>query len=184
MSTPGIPPPRVLSADDVELLKKQRDLVLPSARLATYDDFAKWLFTTITVVGTLAAAFSNTALKGLSGTGVKLFFIAVGFVGLSLALAIILRGVEPKDPNWQSLDDMLDKSKRAVLSKRRLAWAAGGLFAVAIVLAALAPIFSDAQPKVTPARGLTLTLGPNGLHAVAKMGANAKGQGDIRITCG
>lgn len=182
MAEPQEQQARPISPDEVELLKKQRDLVLPSARLAAYDDFSKWLFTTIAVVGTLAAAFSNAALKGLSRIGAGLFFAAIVLVGVSLALAVILRGVEPKDPNWQSLDQMLDRSKKAVLKKRKLAWWAGGLFATAIFLAALAPIFSLQQPQAPASHGLTLTFGPTGVRVLAKMGTDAKGFGLVRIT--
>jgi len=47
---------RQLTPDEIQLLEKYRELVLPARRLAGYDDFAKWLFTTAAVVGTLGAA--------------------------------------------------------------------------------------------------------------------------------
>ncbi len=100
-----------ISDDYVELLKKQRELALPSNRIASYDDFAKWLFTTATVVGTLGAAFSNAAFKNLQGSASVLFFAAVAATGVSLALAVIERTIEPKDANFQDLNDMLQKAK-------------------------------------------------------------------------
>ena len=55
--------PRIPSPDEIDLFKKYRDLALPAGRLASLDDFAKWLFTSITVIGSLAAAFSSSAIK-------------------------------------------------------------------------------------------------------------------------
>src|SRR6185437_13996030 len=110
MATPPVP----LPPDDVELLKKYRDIVMPAARLAGYDDFAKWLFTITAVIGTLGAAFSNSALKGLNGYGVTCFFLAVIATGLSLALAVIQRSIDIPKLNWHSLEDMLQKTERAL----------------------------------------------------------------------
>src|SRR5271157_5263153 len=95
--------PRAMSDDEVQLLKKERDLALPDARIMGYDDFAKWLFTIITVVGTLGAAFSNAALPKLKGVGAVLFFVAIASTGVSLAVAVIVNGVDPQDANGQSL---------------------------------------------------------------------------------
>jgi hypothetical protein len=176
--------PRPMSDDEVELLKKQRELALPAARIASYDEFAKWLFTIITVVGTLGAAFSNTALKKLCGVGAILFFLAIAATGLSLALAVILRCVEPDDANWQSLPDMLAKGTAALKSKRYLAWASGICFAAAIVLAGVSPLFSDDQSCDinTKSRTLTYSLGKDGLHVSGTFGGHAQGVGEIRVS--
>src|SRR5690348_16406007 len=127
--------PRELSTDEVELLKKQRDLLLPAARIAAYDEFAKWLFTIITVVGTLGAAFSNSALKKLNGSGAVLFFLSIAATGVSLALAMFLRCVEVSRVNWQSLPDILEKGRSVLNVKRWLAWLAGSCFALGLLMA-------------------------------------------------
>ncbi|MGA9471737.1 MAG: hypothetical protein WBV36_04695 [Terriglobales bacterium] len=173
-----------LSDDEVDLLKKQRELALPAARIASYDEFAKWLFTIITVVGTLGAAFSNTALKKLCGVGAILFFLAIAATGLSLALAVILRCVEPEDANWQSLPDMLEKGRAALKSKRYLAWASGIWFAAAIVLAGVSPLFSGDESCDPSAKSRTLTysLGKDGIHVSGTFGRHAQGVGEIRVS--
>jgi hypothetical protein len=175
--------PRAISGDEVELLKNQRELALPSARIASYDEFAKWLFTIITVVGTLGAAFSNTAFKKLFGLGAILFFIAVAATGLSLALAVILRCVEPEDANWQSLQDMLEKGKAALKSKRYLAWASGICFAAAIVLAGVSPVFSGDQSTDpnTKSRTLAYSFGKDGIHVSGTFGGYTQSVGEIRL---
>ena len=115
-NAPAVPAPAVpvpISPDKVELLKKYRELVMPAARLASYDDFAKWLFTIAATIGTLGAAFSNAALKSLGGTGAFIFFLGIVATGISLALAVVQRTIDITEPNWQSLEDMLKKLRRS-----------------------------------------------------------------------
>jgi hypothetical protein len=175
--------PRPMSDDEVELLKKQRELALPAARIAAYDEFAKWLFTIITVVGTLGAAFSNAAFKKLTGLGSVLFFVAVAATGISLALAVILRSVEPRDANWQSLQDMLEKGKAALRLKRSLGWATGICFAAAIVLAGVSPLLSGDQSTDAKATGraLAYSFGKDGIHVTATLGKYPQTIGEVRI---
>jgi len=156
----GIP----LSPDDVELLKKYRDIVMPAARLAGYDDFAKWLFTITAVIGTLGAAFSNSALKALRGPGVTVFFLAIVATGLSLALAVIQRSVDIPKLNWQNLEDMLQKTEAALRIKRLMAWTAGTLFAFAILLAGLAPLLTARTPSADAGK-LAYSYGKEGVRA-------------------
>jgi hypothetical protein len=176
--------PRALSPDEVELFKKQRELALPAARIASYDEFAKWLFTIITVVGTLGAAFSNAAFKKLNGYGAVFFFLAIATTGVSLALAIILRSVEPGDANWYNLDDMLQKATAALKIKRTLAWAAGVLFATAIVLAGISPFASGDQSKdsTVTGRALSYSYGKDGIHVTAALPRRAQTVGEIRVS--
>jgi hypothetical protein len=158
--TTGIP----VSPDEIELLKKYRDIVMPAARLAGYDEFAKWLFTITAVIGTLGAAFSNSALKALRGPGVTVFFLAITATGLSLALAVIQRSVDIPKLNWQNLDDMLQKTEAALRTKRVLAWIAGTSFAIAILLAALAPLLTARTPTEETGR-LAYSYGKDGFQA-------------------
>jgi hypothetical protein len=171
MATPPVPPvgPVPLPPDDVELLKKYRDIVMPAARLAGYDDFAKWLFTLTAVIGTLGAAFSNAALKGLNGYGVTFFFLAVMATALSLALAVIQRSIDIPKLNWHSLDDMLQKTERALRIKRTMAWFAGALFAAAIILAGLAPLLTT-PPHQSLSNSISYSFGKDGVHVTAILG--------------
>src|SRR5262245_34466681 len=121
--------PRVMPPDEIDLFKKQRDLSLPAARITLLDEFAKWMFTVVAFVGTLGAAFSNTSFQKLSGFGLIMFSIAISLSGTSLAVAVVLRTIEPANPNWNSLPDMLKKGNKALKIKRVLAWIAGITFA-------------------------------------------------------
>jgi hypothetical protein len=172
-------PPRPLSPDEVELLKKYRDLLMPATRLAGYDEFAKWLFTVTAVIGTLGAAFSNTALKNLSGTGAAVFFLAVLSTGVSLALAVFQRGIETPDANWQSLPDMLAKAESALRIKRGLVWASGTFFALAILLAGLAPLLAQNH---SPTRTLTFSYGKDGVHVAGNLVQHQKATGELEVS--
>lgn len=170
MSNPLSPGPGVpISQDEVDLLKKYRDIVMPANRLAGYDEFAKWLFTLTAVIGTLGAAFSSTALKGLSGDGVKAFFLAVSATAVSLALAVIQRSIDIPKPNWQNLDDMIQKTEVALRIKRILAWFAGSFFAVAIILAGLAPFLTARSTPKEIKNSFTYSYGKDGILASAAL---------------
>jgi hypothetical protein len=174
------PPPVAvpISQDEVDLLKKYRDIVMPAARLAGYDEFAKWLFTITAVIGTLGAAFSNSALKGLRGCGVTSFFLAIVATALSLALAVIQRSIDIPKPNWQNLDDMLQKTETALRIKRVLAWCAGTSFAAAILLAGLAPLFTARSSPDETGR-LAYSYGKDGVHATLTLSQKGEAQIDI-----
>jgi hypothetical protein len=170
MSNPPSPGPGVpISQDEVDLLKKYRDIVMPANRLAGYDEFAKWLFTLTAVIGTLGAAFSSAALKGLSGDGVKAFFLAVSATAVSLALAVIQRSIDIPKPNWQNLDDMIQKTEVALRIKRILAWFAGSFFAAAIILAGLAPFLTARSTPEETRNSFTYSYGKDGILASAAL---------------
>jgi hypothetical protein len=158
--------PRVLSADEVELLKKYRDLSMPAARLAGLDDFAKWLFSSITVIGTLAAGFSTVAIKTFDARSATVFFVAIFLTGLSLFLAVCLRTIEPKKANYQSLDDMLQKNDEALRRKQKLATWSGATFALAVLASGFAPLASVICRSAAPS-SLLYSYGKEGLKTSA-----------------
>lgn len=176
--------PRPISPDEVELLKKQRDLLLPGVRIAAFDEYAKWLFTIITVVGTLGAAFSNSAFKKLNGTGAILFSISIALIGIALAIAIVLRTVEIGKVNWNSLDDMNSKGLRALLIKSRLAWAAAAFFAAGLLLAGIGPALSGDQSKDSSVsvRSFSYVFGKDGLHATGSIPKAAGTVGQVTVS--
>jgi hypothetical protein len=182
MDAQNVPPtPVSLSPDQVELLKKYRDLVMPAARLANYDDFAKWLFTIAAMIGTLGAAFSNAALKSLGGTGASVFFFGIVATGISLALAVIQRTIDITEPNWQSLPDMIAKTEALLRVKRKMAWAAGVFFALAILLAGLAPLVST-SPKQTPVQNsITYSLGKDGVRTAITLVKKETSESELTI---
>jgi hypothetical protein len=158
--------PRPLSPDEIELLKKYRDLSMPAARLAGLDDFAKWLFSSITVIGSLAAGFSTVAIKTFDTRSASVFFVAIFLTGISLFLAVCLRAIEPKKSNYQSLPDMLAKNDEALRRKQKLAAWSGGTFALAVLASGFAPLASVICRPAAPSL-LLYSYGKEGLKASA-----------------
>ena len=60
----------------------------PVARIATYDDFSKWLFTIVAVIGTLGAAFSSTAFKVMTPLRAVIFGFAMLLASIALAASV------------------------------------------------------------------------------------------------
>ena len=178
MSEPNAPRP--LPKDEVDLLKKYRDLTMPAARLAGLDDFAKWLFTSISVIGSLAAAFSTSAIKTFNTCSATCFFVAIFLTGVSLFLAVCLRAVEPQRANWQSLQDMLEKNASALRKKQILAAASGAAFALAVLAAGSAPLLSLACHPAAP-NGFSYSLGKDGIKATASFTKVPRTLSEIRI---
>ncbi|MEO6911971.1 MAG: hypothetical protein ABI158_13725 [Edaphobacter sp.] len=160
-NTVGLP----MSADEVELLHKSRELLLPAARIAGYDDFAKWLFTTAAVVGTLAVAIPNSASIKLSVLGTKLLFGSMIAIGLSLALAVILRGLEVPKTGLNDISEMERNINRTIKQKGWLVWASGFFFILSLFLADFALLKSSgSQMSPSKAGTLSYSYGKEGLH--------------------
>jgi len=75
--------PRPLSDAEVKQLQSLQALFDPAASLKRVDDFSKWIFASVGVIGTLGAAFSNSALSGLAACGKVVFGVAVLLTGMS-----------------------------------------------------------------------------------------------------
>ncbi len=138
--------PRELSPDEVKQLQNLQALFDPATCFQRINDFAKWIFATIAVVGTLGAGLSNSTFSTLSPSGKVIFAIAVVLVGASLFAAV--QAMEPQwvHANLSSRESMLAAVDANLLKRRRpLKWASY-LFASALVMAALAPLASLVRP--------------------------------------
>jgi hypothetical protein len=141
-SPPDTEAAEVLDEDEIADYEQLRTLVSPAKSLELLDDFAKWLFVTAAIVGTLGASFGVARDDDLTGTGKRMFSWAVALVGISLALAAMARLPLPRRVNRYS-DVSLREHVAFVLKVRGvLLFLAALLFASALVLAGLAPLFS------------------------------------------
>jgi hypothetical protein len=131
-----------LAPDELADYEELRGLISPEKSLALLDDFAKWLFVIAAVVGTLGTSFGISQANDLTGTGRKMFAWGVASVGVSLALAALARLPVPKRVNRYSPPSMEAHIAFAVRLRGWLLLAAGLLFALALVLAGLSPLFS------------------------------------------
>ncbi len=112
----------------------------PDASLKRLDDYAKWIFTSASTVGVLAAAFSTEAFKTLTETGRVMLAIAVALLGASLIFAAWSAA-----PKWRTYNPFSSESMRGAIRstyderKLRLTWA-GTCFGLALLLAAAIPL--------------------------------------------
>lgn len=112
VSPPPVTVGTALSPDEIDLYKKARDSMWPIARIATYDDFAKWLFTTIAVIGTLGAALSGTAFKVMRPAGAVVLGVSALLASIALATSVLSRASDfPPNTNWMSQEAVSNASQ-------------------------------------------------------------------------
>jgi hypothetical protein len=131
-----------LSADEKADYEQLRKLVSPEQSLAVLDDFAKWLFVIAATFGALGASFGVSGANDLTGTGRRMFAWAVASVGVSLAFAALARLPVPKRVNRYSDVSLAGYVAFVVMLRGALLLCAGLLFAIALVVAGLSPLFS------------------------------------------
>jgi hypothetical protein len=134
--------PQRVSDEEYADYQQLRGLISPEKSLGLLDDFAKWLFVIATVLGTLGTSFSVSQANDLTGTGRTMFAWAVASVGVSLALAALARLPVPRRVNRYSPASMEAHVAFAVRLRGGLLLLAAMLFAAALVLAGLSPLFS------------------------------------------
>lgn len=154
----GIP----IGDDEVQLLKRYREIFLVDSRIKAQDDFAKWLFGLTATIAALGVGFSNAAISTLKGEGILAFGIAVLLAGLGLASATYALSVNLPDANWQSLDDMFSKME-APLRKKRIGIRIASIFlALALVASASAPLLSSLiSPTSSNIPNITFSIANN-----------------------
>jgi hypothetical protein len=105
----------LLDPDQLADYEQLRRLVSRETSLTLLDDFAKWLFPTAAIVGTLGASFGVSDANSLTGTGKTLFAVAVASVAVSLALAALARLPLPKRVYLYSRQSMASDIDRVVV---------------------------------------------------------------------
>lgn len=143
--------PRLLNPDEKARFGELQAYFNVSSTASRLDEFAKWIFTAITLITTVstgAAAFTFQTLKPQS----KIFFgISFVFQGLSLAFAVMI--LMPKFPRiWLgSLDDLNQKFSAVIKSRRNSTICAAISLALSFLFAGLTPILSAHSDQVKPA---------------------------------
>jgi hypothetical protein len=164
-------PPRLLLPGEVDQLVALQGAFSPVESLKRVDDFAKWLFATVAVVGSLGAGLSVTKLEALSPIGKYVFGGAVLLVGLSLGAATFALQPRWMHARFSSRDSLLEALEGNLAKRRRPIRCAGVLFAIAVWLAALAPVVSAMTMR---SGGAHVTLGyswkPDGVFSTQMKG--------------
>jgi len=126
----------------IQLLTEMQGLFKPADSIKRVDDFAKWVFASIAVVGTLGTGLTTITIGTLPGPGKFILAIAIFLVGLSLLSATF--AIEPQwvDVNLSDYDSMMMAFENN-LSKRRLPIRVAAIcFASALIVAATVPFSS------------------------------------------
>jgi hypothetical protein len=133
---------RPLSEAEVTEFETLRKVFNVEDGIKKVTDFAQWLFGGAAIVGTLGAAFSNSAFAELSGLGLWTFAAAVICVGISLVAATYAWAPKWVYPNLHSRDSMLKEVSRQFQDRRGPVRVGSFFFAAALVLAAISPLLS------------------------------------------
>jgi len=171
--SPIVPGAQVSQADQEEI-KALRARLGPAKSLETIDTFAKWMFSSVAVVGTLGTAFSLLQLDSLSDNAQTLFALAVVLAGVSLTLAALVAAPQAGNYNPNSLTSMRAALTRGLRRRFYLITAAALTFATAILLASLAPILSTKAGSGRTLHGYSYALTPDGKFTVTYNLSRAK----------
>jgi hypothetical protein len=134
--------PRILTPDDQQELKVLRDFFDPQKSADRLDSYGKWIFTAVASITALGAGLSNTAFQNLDQHGKIIYGLAVVSGGISLASAALLLTPQLTNVNRWSMDSMLTAIDHLNKNRRVYVIAASWTLALALVLAAFAPIVS------------------------------------------
>jgi len=143
---------RPVSPAEQQQLTDLQGLFKPADAIKRVDEFAKWVFASIAVVGTLGAGLSNAAFQTLSGAGRVVLGAAILLVGASLFAATL--ALEPRwvHANLNSRDSMLAAVDVNLSKRRRPVQIAAALFALALVVSGSAPLASVVSAWLRPQR--------------------------------
>lgn len=144
-----------ISASQGESLEALQSIFKPEAGLKRLEDFAKFIFASVAIVGTLGAAFSNAAFGELGPRGKLLFALALGAISASVASAAMSlspKWVVANPHNHASMEEALARAYRA---RRLPLQVATVTFLMALLFASAAPIVSGWLERQPPLAQMT-----------------------------
>jgi len=142
----GTPPPQEQQAEFASL----RSVFDTKTALDRVDAYAKWLFASAAVVGSLGAGLSNSAFYKLHGPSMWLFALAVLCLGICLVQAS--KSIAPKwvEADYYVLASLRDAVNKQFATRQRLLTRASVFFSLALILAACAPLASLLPSESAP----------------------------------
>jgi hypothetical protein len=135
--------PRVLTPDDQQELKTLRDFFDPQKSAERLDSYGKWIFTAVASITALGTGLSNAAFQNLDSHGKPVYGLAVVLGGISLASAALLLTPQLSDVNRWSMDSMRAAIDHGNKNRRVYVIVASWTLALALVLAAIAPLVTS-----------------------------------------
>ncbi|HEY0759816.1 MAG TPA: hypothetical protein VGD59_11220 [Acidisarcina sp.] len=131
--------PGVLSPDELKRYTDLQDYFNVPSSARRLDDYAKWIFTAVTLVATLATGFALFGAQTLSPAGRVAYGVAMLFVGLSLGCAVMI--LTPAFPTLRlgSPGDLNDKFSITIRARRKWTLGAAACLSLAFIAAGTVP---------------------------------------------
>jgi hypothetical protein len=150
---------RVLNPDEVTRLQELQEYFAVAATAKRLDDFAKWVFSAVTLVATLGTGFAMFSNQSLRPEAKVMFGIAMVLVGLSLGCAVMMLAPAFPQIKLGSPSDLNDKFSTALKGRRKWTFAAAIFLSLAFLVAGLSPALSaiTSQPQSTAGHAVNLT---------------------------
>jgi hypothetical protein len=153
---------RILNPDEVKRFQELQEYFAVAATAKRLDDFAKWIFSSVTVVATLGTGFAMFNNQSLHPEAKVMFGFAMVLVGLSLGCAVMM--LAPAFPliKLDSPADLNENFSTTIKGRRKWTFAAAFFLSLAFLVAGLSPALSAITPQPRPiansAANLTYSL--------------------------
>ena len=134
----GSPPPEDYDKNLIDL-RKQTSL---ENSLANLNNFGKWLFSSSSVIGVIAAGYSIAGFASLNFWGNIIFYLGLLLITVCLFISALALSPKEKNSNPNSLTSLRNMIEEIIHFKWVKLRAAGFLFAFAILFAGIAPLIS------------------------------------------
>lgn len=141
---------RVMNPDEVKRFQELQEYFAVAATAKRLDDFAKWIFSSVTLVATLGTGFAMFSNQSLRSEGKVMFGIAMVLVGLSLGCALMMLAPAFPQIKLGSPADLNDKFSTAIRGRRKWTFAAAIFLSLAFLVAGLSPALSAITPQPKP----------------------------------
>jgi hypothetical protein len=138
---------RILNPDEVKRFQELQEYFAVAATAKRLDDFAKWIFSAVTLVATLGTGFAMFSNQSLRPGAKVMFGIAMVLVGVSLGCAVMMLAPAFPQIKLGSPSDLNDKFSTAIKGRRKWTLAAAIFLSLAFVVAGLSPALSAITPQ-------------------------------------
>ena len=133
---------RPVSDEELKQLADLQAIFKPAEALNRVDEFAKWIFSSVAVVGTLGVGFSAFAFPKLVGAGQVFMALAILLTGISLFSSVLALRPQWIPANLSSRTALINAVNLNLHRRRLPLQVAAALFGLSLVLAAAAPLVS------------------------------------------
>jgi hypothetical protein len=150
---------RILGPDEVTRLQALQAFFAPDATAKRVEDFGKWVFSAVATVGTLGTGFAVFGSSSLNDRSRLVYAVAMLFVGISLACAVMVLTPAFLKINPNSLQSLNFEFSRSIKNRRGWTISAGVFLVFAFIAAGIVPACSiKFSPPPAQFPGLSYTF--------------------------